>query len=669
MALVRFRGACPLDCWDTCSWMVDVTDGRLEAVHGDPDDPYTRGFLCPKARMQLERALSPDRPLHPLARNGDAWTRITWDEALDLLASKIQDAVGKYGGESVFYYYDSGSTGTSKHLGLRLFRRIGATEPLGSLCWAAGIKAQEYDFGYHLANVPEDIRNSKMIMIWGRNPAATNVHLIPLLKEAKEKGAQVVLVDPVRTPTTGLADELIQLRPATDAALALAMCHVIVEEGLADIPFVAGYTLGFGEFRKHLEKYTPKWAAGVTGVSENLIRDLARRYASLKPAAILMGYGLQRHYGGGNAVRACDALAALTGNVGIAGGGANYANGYIARTLRPLSDVGPAPRPRRVARARLSLLGELDPPVEVMVVSCANPANQVPGASLAQAAFRNIPFKAVLDLRWTETCRLADLFLPVTSPFEDEDLYYCSWHPMVTVSERCIEPRGEALPDRVIWQKLARRLGFQEDFQRSLEEWVDLATEPVRAYGMNAQVLAGKRVRFPGVPDVAWEDGLFSTPSGKFEFYSLKAAQETGFAMASYVGSAEPKEERDAKTEFPLRLLSPRRLEHLHSQFYEKILSPMGRPFAYVCPDDLDAAGLHDGDGAVLESPHGEMMVEVRESAEVQPGVVLVFEGGPSLDGGGVNLLTSQGETDMGHGPIFYDCFVRLRPERGEDSP
>ena len=659
--MATFRAACPLDCWDTCSWIVEVSDGQIEGVVGDPDDPYTRGFLCPKARYQLERALSPDRPVYPLLRSGGTWKRVAWDEALDLLASKIKEAIARHGGESVFYYHDSGSMGMSKSLGLRLFRRLGATEPLGSLCWAAGIKAQEYDFGYHLANVPEDVRHSKLVLIWGRNPAATNIHLVPILLEAREKGARLVLIDPVRSPTAKLVDEHIQIKPATDAALALSMCNVIAEEGLVDVPFIAAYTLGFPAFRRHLEKYTPEWAEGITGVPKSLIRDLARRYALAKPASILMGYGFQRHYGGGNAVRACDALAALTGNIGKAGGGANYANGYISRALLPLADPVVARRARKVSRAGMGDLAGLTPPIEVMVVSGANPVNQVPDASSAKRALERVPFTAVLDLRWTETSQLCDLFLPVAAPFEDQDLYYCSWHPMITLSQRCVEPRGEALPDRVVWQKLAERLGFAEDFDRTMEAWVDSALERVRPSGVDSKTLVGKRVRFPGIPDVAWEDGLFLTPSRKFEFYSVKAAQETGYPMASYLGPGDVGSELGPSPAFPLRLISPRRLEHLHSQFYREVLSPRGRPFAYVCREDLQAAGLRDGDGAALESEQGSMEVDVRESSDVPQGLVMVYEGGSVTEGKGVNLLTRQGETDMGHGPVFYDCFVRLR--------
>ncbi len=656
--MATVRAACPLNCWDTCSWLVTVEEGRLVDVRGDPDDPYTRGFVCPKARYQLERSLSADRPLHPLLKSGGSWKRVSWDEALDVLAVKISEAVSLHGPESVFYYRDAGSMGLSKSLGLRLFRRLGASEPLGSLCWAAGIQGQKYDFGYRLANAPEDVLSSKMVLIWGRNPAASNVHLVPFLDECRARGARLVLVDPLKSPTSKIVDEHIQLRPATDAALALGMCNVIVREKLADVPFLAAYTVGFTALRRHLESYSPEWAEKVTGISAEAIASLARRYATAKPAAILMGYGFQRHFGGGNAVRACDALAAITGNVGKQGGGANYANGYIAGRLAPLAPDSPRP-PRKIPRACMGdIAGLADPPVKVMVVSGANPLNQAPGAPRVRVALSGIPFKAVLDLRWTETCEAFDLFLPVATPFEDQDLHYCSWHPMLTLSEQAVKPRGEALPDRVVWQMLAGRLGFGEDFDRTMAEWVDMALAGATAGGLRAESLAGKTVRFPGMPRVAYEDGHFLTPSGKLELYSERAGHETGHPMASYVG---PGDEAGAGG-FPLRLLSPRRVQHLHSQFYEKVVSASGLPTAYISHRELSAAGMRSGDQAHLESRQGKMEVVLEESSDVPDGVVLVYEGGSVLEGKGVNLLTPEGETDMGHGPVYYDCHVAISP-------
>lgn len=659
--MTTIHTACPLDCWDTCSWLVTLEEGKIVDLRGDPGDPYTRGFVCPKARYQLERSLADDRPLHPLRKIGGRWQRVEWDQALDLLAGKIRQAISEYGPASVFHYHDSGSMGLSKSLGKRLFRLLGGTsEPLGSLCWAAGIQAQEYDFGYHLANAPEDILESRMIVIWGRNSAATNVHLMPLLREARDKGTRVVVVDPLRSPTSKVADQHIQVKPATDAALALAMCNVIAAEKMADIPFIAAYTLGFHAFRDHIRQYTPAWAETFTGIPVESIVAFARAFASAKPASILMGYGFQRHFGGGNAVRACDALSALTGNVGRRGGGANYASGWIALRLRSLvPPVDPSQQPRRIPRAALSQVATLtDPPVRVMVVSGANPVNQAPGAGGVREALFKVPFKAVLDLRWTETCEVSDLFLPVASPFEDEDLYSCSWHPRLTFSERCVEPRGEALPDREIWRRLAGRLGHGSAFEKTMEGWVDAALEPVAAYGMNAAGIKGKTVDFPGFPRVAYQDGMFLTPSGKFEFTSARALRETGNEMATYVGPAE--DGAPAGPAYPLRLLSPRQVNHLHSQFYERILSPQGLPVAYLSPGDLGSAGLEEGSRATLESAYGGMDVEVSGSGDVPNGVVLVYEGGSVLQGKGVNLLTPPGETDMGHGPRYYDCFVRI---------
>ena len=656
-----YRSACPLDCWDNCSWLVTVENDQVTNVRGDPEDPYTRGFICPKARYQMERHLSPERSLHPLMKRDGAWERINWDEALDLLASKIREATTLHGPSSVFYYPDAGSMGLSKSLGMRLFRLLGASEPLGSLCWAAGVRAQDYDFGYHLANAPEDILNSGTVIVWGRNPAATNVHMVPIIKEARERGARLVLVDPVRSETATIADWHIQLRPATDAALALAMCNVIISEGLVDVPFVAAYTVGFAAFAEHVTSYTPAWAEGVTGVSAGAIADLARQYATKGPAALLMGYGFQRHYGGGNAVRACDALAALTGNVGRAGGGANYANGYIAGRLASLSAVqGPGLPVRRIPRANLGDLAQLhDPPVQVMVISCANPINQSPGAARTIEGLRKVPFKAALDLRWTETCEESDLFLPVATPFEDEDLHFCSWHQRLTYTEKCVEPGGEALPDRVIWQRLAMRLDLGADFDRRFSEWVDTALAREIPAGLNAAGLRGKTIAFPAAPSVAYQDCIFRTPSAKFEFNSRRAEDETGYGMATFL---QVSREGEGAQRYPLRLLSPRRVDHLHSQFYEKMVGPGGVPYAFVSEVDLARSGLKDGDMARVASVHGCIRAIMKETFDVPSGVALIYEGGSVLSGNGVNVLTPQGETDMGHGPVYYDTFVRLVP-------
>jgi anaerobic selenocysteine-containing dehydrogenase len=255
---------------------------------------------------------------------------------------------------------------------------------------------------------------------------------------------------------------------------------------------------------------------------------------------------------------------------------------------------------------------------------------------------------------------VADLFLPVATPFEDRDLHFGSWHDRITFTEECVPPRGEALPDRVVWQRLAERLGYGPEFSKSACEWVDAALEPLKAAGVGARALSGKTVTFPGMPAVAHQEGFFATPSGRFEFTSDRAASDTGHAIAAYIGPSDGS--NGSPDNHPLRLLSTRKVDHLHSQFYEKLLSPEGLPYAYFSRDDLSSSGLADGDIAVMESPTGSVRVVARETADVPQGVALMYEGGSVLAGKGANVLTPQGETDMGHGPVYYDTFVRIVP-------
>jgi anaerobic selenocysteine-containing dehydrogenase len=649
------RSACPLNCYDTCSWLIRVKNDVVLEVEGDKNDPYTNGFLCPKARYQLERHRSPDRPLYPMVREGESWKRASWDYALDLLAEKIQDSIGHWGPKSVFYYYDAGSMALTKSLGLRLFRLLGpVTEPKGSLCWAAGIRAQQFDFGTNLAHAPEDILNSRLIIIWGRNPVVTNIHLIPFIIEAKKRGALVTVIDPINSETAKLAHRVYNPKPGTDGALALAMANVLARKGLIDIPFVAAYTHGFDLLLDHIRQYTPTWAETQTGITSSSIEELACLYGTTKPGAILMGYGLQRYVGGGQAIRAINALAALTGNVGAKGGGANYANCYVSNNLDSLvPEYSKHTPPRFISRTHLSQVGRFSsPPVKVMVTATANPINQAPDAKKVLFSLKKIPFKATLDLRWSETAEISDLFLPVASPFEDSDLHFCSWHSRVTYSLPAVAPRGEARPDRVIWQELGCRLGLGHSMDKQLSDWIDLALRPFHVYGITAKSLKGKTVTFPA-PAIPYKDGRFQTPSGKFQFHSNEAATETGFPLPTYVPPTEgPKDS--------LRLLTLRTNNHLHSQFADKVSPSDGIPKVKINTETLENLKMQEGEIVTIESRDSRILARLVSTENVLDNTLVMYEGDSVLSKRGVNLLTSAIDTDMGNGAAYYECFVKI---------
>ncbi len=669
------RTACPLDCWDACALLVDVEDGRAVSVRGDPDHPVTRGFACPKAQRQLERLYSPERLLHPLIRpaRGADFKQVSWDAALDLVAERLSAVKERYGSLGVLLNYDAGAGGLLKNLEHRFWNLFGGvTVPVGSLCWAGGIAAQKYDFGAVLGNDPADAVHSKLIILWGRNPVFTNTHFLPFLRQAKARGAEVILIDPVHTATAALADRHIAPRPGTDGALALAMASVIIAEGLADRAFLAERTFGFDEFAKLAAEYPPERAAAICDVPAATIRDLARRYAKTRPTAIHLGWGMQRYSNGGAAIRAIDALGALTGNIGRVGGGVIYANQATDGVFPDLRAADRAVAHRGFMRARMGaeILAADDPPVKAFFVTRSNPVAQSPNTSLVLKALEAVDFKVVVDLTMTDTAAMADVVLPCTTPFEEEDVVFCSWHNHINYGVPAVEPVAEARSDLAIYSALAARLGFGDEFRRTPSEWIETYFSRLAEAGVKAADVRGRSFRNPFAVDVPWADGGFKTPSGRFEFYSEKAAADGHDALARFhepvewVGrtSGGGRKATDGRAiEFPLQLITPRHRETLHSQFYKRVTG--GRGLAVeVSTGFARARGLKDGEAVRVVSPRGEVRARLLVRDDLRDDVALVYAGGSVRDREAINLLTPDRETDLGHGAAYFDCTCDVRP-------
>jgi len=561
------HAACPLNCWDGCALKLTVSSGRIVDVEGDPDHETTRGFACRKARYLVERMYSSDRVTRPLRRTALGWTPIGWEEALDLVAEGMERARARWGPASVLHYTGYGSLGELSRLEERFFNLFGgATRPVGSLCNGAGLEAQRRDFGANLSHDPFDALNSRTIIVWGRNPAATNIHLMPILLDARERGADVVVVDPVRTATARWAGNHVAPRPGTDEALALAMANVILSEGLQDDDFISQNASNFASYEAAARGFTPEAAERACGVPAEDVRGLALAYARNGPAAILIGYGMQRYSGGGAAVRAVDALAAITGNLGIAGGGASYSSQFCSSALADLSASSAARAGREIPVAFFAseLLKARDPRVEVVYITRANPAAQVQDAGLLAKALRSVPLVVVCDFAMTDTARLADVVLPCAAPFEKDDVYVCSWHNYVTYARAAVPPSGEALPEAEILYGLARRLGFGGEMEGDSATWAERLLEPLRAAGLGPDSLAGRSVPHPFAPDVPWEDGEFMTPSGRFELYAPRPqvpGAASGTADRTPAGSDR----------YPLVLLTPKHPATIHSMFYDEV--------------------------------------------------------------------------------------------------
>jgi anaerobic selenocysteine-containing dehydrogenase len=401
------RSVCALDCPDTCALLINVENGIGSRLRGDPDHPVTRGFLCGKVAKYLEREYSPERLLYPLKRTGakgeGRFVRISWDEALDHVASRLKTLAAKFGPECVLPYSYAGTMGLLNGSGMdrRFFHRLGASRLDRTICSSAGGAALTATLGLRYGTEPEQFRNSKLIIAWGANIFGTNVHLWPFILEARRKGAKLIVIDPVTTRIAKVADRHYAPYPGSDQALALAMMHVIIAEGLYDAGYVDGYTSGFEELKTLAAKYPPSRVAGLTGIEAHEIAALAREYATTRPAAIRLNYGVQRSERGGSAVRAIAALPALTGSWKEVGGGLQLSTSHafhLNRRALELPDLGPPARVVNMAELGKALTSLDNPPVKAIVVYNSNPAAIAPNQNLVLRGFaREDLFTVVLE--------------------------------------------------------------------------------------------------------------------------------------------------------------------------------------------------------------------------------------------------------------------------------
>lgn len=660
-----YRSACPQDCYASCGLLVHTENGRITAIKGDPEHPLTRGRVCGKVQRHLDRLYSPQRLLHPLIRRGSGWQRISWDEALSLWADKLTEIKEKYGTAAVLHHDASGSNGLLRGMGARFFNVYGGvTVPEGSLCWGSGFAAQALDFGGHQMHEWDDLAHSRTILLWGRDPVRTNIHLLEHLRRAVSGGAEIVSINPSRIQTGLPRMKHISVRPGTDGALALAMAHVIVAEGLVDRDFVSRYVLGYPEFTASVTRFTPEAASEICGVPAAEITALARRYATHKPSAILFGYGMQRYANSGRTVRCVDALAAITGNIGVPGGGASYAHQHWKSFFADLSGREHASVSRTFPWPALArhILAADDPPVSCIVVTRSNPLTQLPDTSRVQQAFRSRDFVVVIDFFLTDTAAEADLVLPCTTFLEEEDVVVSSWNNYVSYMPRVVEPVRESRSDLSIFTALAERMGLSAFGNMTAGEWLGRALAPAAPLGVNLERLKGGPVRNPLAPRVAWADRRFGTPSGKYELLSERAVHAGLEPLPAYQPPAV--EQNGEEDEYPLYLLTPHHPDFTHSQFWNLLPSERVGPLPSVelHPETAAAHALDPGREVLVESPRGHLRGVIRAVEDLRPGVVRIYQGRWASLNGGVNFLTPDTVSDLGNGSCYYDCRCRLVP-------
>ncbi len=660
-----YRSVCPLDCFAHCGLLVAVDSGKVVSVKGDPDHPLTRGMVCSKAKKHVERTYSSERILAPLLREKQGFRQISWGEAYDIIAERLSRIKQEYGSLALLHHSGSGYEGMLADLATRFCNAYGGpTVPEGSTCWGAGYAAQTYDFGTPGTHDWSDLSNSRCIVLWGRDPSRTNIHVIPHIRQAQQNGARLLVINPLSIDTPGKPDLHIAPRPGTDGALALAMAHVIINEGLIDRDFISQHVHGYSDYSRIVEGFSPRRAAEICDVPEASIQKAARMYARHKPAAILLGYGLQRYSNGGQTVRAIDALCAITGNIGVPGGGASYAHSGWKHILGDLKGNHLAHSRRTIPWPRLGtgITEADDPPIRAILVTRSNPVTQLAHTARVKSAFAQAEFVVVVDFFINDTAGLADIILPPAGPFEHEDVVCNSWSPYIALAPQIIQPLGETRSDAQIFCDLARHMGLYEFGPTDPAEWLEQVLRPATSYGVSLERLRQGPIRHPFVGPVAWQDRKFKTPSGKFELYSSAAASAGISPLPDYIPAKEAGAPASAYT---LHLLTPHHSDYLHSQFVnlKSNEDTLRTPVVWLHPQAAKARGLADGDRATVATAQGTLSATVRIADSQREDTAVIFQGGWHKFGAGVNLLTPERESDMGLTIAYYDCTCEVKRE------
>ncbi|HEX3177669.1 MAG TPA: molybdopterin oxidoreductase family protein [Methylomirabilota bacterium] len=675
------HSVCPHDCPSCCSLDVTVTDGRIAAVTGTAGHPFTQGVICGKVREYAERVHSPLRVLTPLRRSGPKgagrFVPVTWEAAVADIAARWRAIVAEHGGEAILPYSYAGSMGQVQFwAGHPLFHALGASRLDRTICVTTAYAGWRATVGQVTGNDSEQMVGADLVVLWGVNAAYSTINVMTLVKQARARGAYVVVIDPYRTATALQADEHLMVRPGTDGALALAVMHVLVTEGLIDRDYVERATLGFADLAEHVKGYAPEQVAGVTGLPAETIVRFARRYGGTRAAFIRVGIGLSRHDNGGMTCRTVACLPALTGAYAHPHGGALLSSGgafELDLTAFERPDLMPAPTRviNMIKLGRALTDAALAPPVKALYVYSSNPAAVCPQQELVlRGLAREDLFTVVHEQVLTDTTHYADYVLPATTSMEHLDVYRSFGQFYLQLAEPVIAPVGEARSNWDVCGALAKALDLTQaatHYARGPEAAVRTAlanggpsVRPVTWERLRAE--KSVRLALPR-PYLPFANGA-PTPSGKVEFVSADLARQGLPALPTWTPLAEGPQRGDV-ARYPLQCIVPPNRFFLNSSFSqsERLRRRQGTPTVMLAADDAAARGIADGDTVAVESARGAARFTARVTDATRPGVVVVegiwwhrFHPG----GRGVNVLTDDRTADMGGGPTFHSNLVEV---------
>lgn len=674
----EYTTACPRNCYSTCSLKVWVENNKVKKVEPHPENLATPEGVCLKGQAYVERANSKDRLLYPLRKTGNSFTRITWDEALTEIGEKLLHYKENFGAQSILFFAASGMSGLLNQFSSKFWEIFGgATTTYGNLCWPAGLEAVRLTLGENKHNAPWDLENAKLIILWGKNPAETNIQQMIPIEKAQEKGAKLIVIDPRRTASSERADILIQPIPGTDAALALGIAHILIENKWIDADFIAKNVFGFDQFKASLKDFNPQKVEEITTVPVEYIYQLAELLHQESPITIVPGYGMQRFSNGGQTVRTLLALQILTGNIGKSGGNFHYADlqSYIFDNIKePLSYYPPKKQEgkfrRSIAVAKLGedMLQQKDPELKMIWVERGNPLTQNPNTTKNLEAFRKLDFRVVVDQFLTDTALEADIILPAKNMFEQSDIIGSYWNPYVQLKQKVVEPAGEVKPETEIYWELAKRIGIdkktiEENLLKPGDENVNrfLQTE-LDKFHLKLEDLKVKPIIAPTYEEIAFRDLTFKTPSGKIELFSTKVKEIWNVNEIPTYDKIYASNKEELIRQFPFILMSPNTKNRIHSQFgnLKTIKQFDPEPYVIINPSDAKELNIKNNVKIKVFNDLGSVEVKTRFDFGLKRKCLVIYNGWWQQEGCNVNVLSKHLETDMGHGTAFHNNRVQI---------
>ena len=665
----KLSHGCTLDCADCCKFNVYVKNDDIIKIEGDKEHPYTKGFICKKGLAHLKRLNHSKRIYKPLIKINDKWKEIEFDEAINIMVKKLSYYKSKFGSKSILYYEQYGNGTVLKSIGEKFFNFYGGVSlSKGGPCWSAGIAAQKLDFGDSRSHSLEDMLNSKNIFVWGKNPANTTIHTMQMIKMAKEKGSKIIVIDPIETATAKLADKYIKIKANGDKALALAMGQIIIKNKLYDEKYIKLYVNGFEEYKSYILSLNIKDLSKECGVEISTIEELVKLYCQ-KYSTILLGFGMQKYKNGGMTIRLIDALGAITGQIGFSGGGVNYANKVYPKILNTDPyDSEKFSSNRYYYTNEISEfiekcnLGntyykndifinheddkgdyELNIPIKMAIITKSNLLNQLANINNLKRALSKVEFKVCFDMFITDTVKECDLFIPVTSQLESEDLLFSSMmNPYLVYNEKILEPQEKLMDEYYFFMEVAKRLKMSNYPIVTKKEYLEKVIYPLKNINSDISLEYLKNNYFTLHKDVAWSDKNFVNESGKFEIINCEEIKK--FEANKYKDISK------------LRLLTNHGRDSLSSQHF---MDDDGIAIAYINEKEAKRFNINNNEIIYLKSENGQIKVKINIDKSIGDNIVMMFVGWWERHGN-PNFLTNSGISDIGGQITYNETFVEI---------